>query len=595
MLESYRLIWAILTPPERQRFVLLMFLTGIMAVFEMLGVAIILPLLSVLTNPEIISTNPNLIRFSNLTGLQSETEVTIGLGILALIVILLSMVIRSFTTYVQIRFCLMRTYSISMRMLKGWLTQDYAWFLSRNSAELGQVVLSEVDIVVNKGLLPAVLLISNIFITISITVFIFLAEPFVAIGVISVLGTVYVGIYLLLRRPLLMASKNRVAANKIKVQTMQEATGGIKEIKAIGLEDYATRRFQASAIDVARYHTRSLVFARLPRYALEAVIYTGFISTILYTIIWREDGLAQMAPVFALLGMASLKLFPALQQSYQEASRLAFSAPVLAKLLQNLSSFAPPTQTEDGPRLPLARALDLRAVDYNYPNAERTTLQGLSATIPAGSRVGIVGGTGAGKTTVVDLVLGLLHPNSGQIMIDDIVLRPDNIRRWQKNIGYVPQAIFLIDDTIAANIAFGYSAGQVDMARVEHVARIARLHDFVITDLPDGYATRVGERGVRLSGGQRQRIGIARALYHDPDLLILDEATSALDNVTEREVMEAVYALGRDKTVLMIAHRLSTVENCDTILLLEQGKLAASGSYNELLETNESFRRMAKG
>jgi ABC-type multidrug transport system fused ATPase/permease subunit len=209
--------------------------------------------------------------------------------------------------------------------------------------------------------------------------------------------------------------------------------------------------------------------------------------------------------------------------------------------------------------------------------------------------VGIVGGTGAGKTTLVDLVLVLLTPDAGEIRVDGTVITEANRRAWQKTLGYVPQSIYLTDDTILGNIAFGVPKDQVDMAAVERAAKIAALHDFVLSDLPQGYETFVGERGVRLSGGQRQRIGIARALYRDPTLLIMDEATSALDNITERVVMEAVQKIRADKTIILIAHRLSTVKTCDTIFLMDRGRLMAQGSYDELLAGNEVFRRMVAG
>jgi ABC-type multidrug transport system fused ATPase/permease subunit len=214
-------------------------------------------------------------------------------------------------------------------------------------------------------------------------------------------------------------------------------------------------------------------------------------------------------------------------------------------------------------------------------------------SIAVNSTVGIVGGTGAGKTTTVDLILGLLTPASGQILVDDLEITGVNVRGWQDVIGYVPQQIYLMDDTVAANIAFGVPREQRDFAAIERAARLAELHDFVVHELPKGYNTEVGERGVRLSGGQRQRIGIARALYHDPDVLILDEATSALDNLTERAVMEAVHNLSHRKTIIMIAHRLTTVRNCDNIFLLEKGRLVAQGTYDELIAGNEAFRRMA--
>jgi ATP-binding cassette, subfamily B, bacterial PglK len=233
-------------------------------------------------------------------------------------------------------------------------------------------------------------------------------------------------------------------------------------------------------------------------------------------------------------------------------------------------------------------------VHYRYPGASRPALQNVSFDVEACTTVGIVGATGSGKTTLVDIVLGLLRPESGVIRVDGEVLEDQSVRHWQRSLGYVPQQIFLSDDSIAANIAFGLGGKDIDMAAVERAAKVANLHDFVVNELPEGYQTTVGERGVRLSGGQRQRIGIARALYRDPDLLIMDEATSALDNVTERAVMEAVHNLGRQKTIILIAHRLSTVRNCDRIFLLEHSELIASGTYDELVAQNARFRAMAE-
>jgi ABC-type multidrug transport system fused ATPase/permease subunit len=254
-------------------------------------------------------------------------------------------------------------------------------------------------------------------------------------------------------------------------------------------------------------------------------------------------------------------------------------------------------EAKDGPAAPLRlrEAIELVDVHYAYPLAERQALNGLSIRIPANTRVGIVGGTGAGKTTAVDIMLGLLDPQAGALRVDGRAITPALRRAWQSTIGYVPQHIFLTDDSVAANIAFGIPPEKIDHAAVERAARVAELHDFVMGELPEGYETFVGERGVRLSGGQRQRIGIARALYHDPDVLIMDEATSALDNLTERAVMDAVHNLGRAKTVVLIAHRLSTVRDCDTIFMLEGGRLVAEGSYDALIAENRQFRALAVG
>ena len=241
------------------------------------------------------------------------------------------------------------------------------------------------------------------------------------------------------------------------------------------------------------------------------------------------------------------------------------------------------------------RAIVLDSISYSYPENERTALKNVSLEIGACTTVGIVGGTGAGKTTLVDLVLGLLSPTEGEIRIDDTALTNANMRPWQRAIGYVPQSIYLVDDTVTRNIAFGLPTEEIDAEKVERASRLAALHDFVVNELPLGYDTIVGERGVRLSGGQRQRIGIARALYNTPSLLILDEATSALDNITEKVVIEAVENMRNEMTIVMIAHRLSTVRRCDVIHVMERGTVVASGTYDQLLEGNELFRKMAVG
>ena len=277
---------------------------------------------------------------------------------------------------------------------------------------------------------------------------------------------------------------------------------------------------------------------------------------------------------------------------------MRFSKPTLDRLYADMKAAEAnmrtlPPREKDAPALRLTERLELDDVRYSYPLAERPALDGLSLAIPARSTVGIVGGTGAGKTTAIDIVLGLLTPDAGRLLVDGMPIVAENVRAWQRSIGYVPQQIFLTDDTVSANIAFGLDAADIDQAAVERAARIAEIHDFVLREMPQGYATPVGERGVRLSGGQRQRIGIARALYHDPDVLILDEATSALDNLTEKAVMDAVHNLGHAKTIIMIAHRLSTVRACDTIFMLEHGRVVAEGSYDDLIETNRQFRALA--
>jgi ABC-type multidrug transport system fused ATPase/permease subunit len=594
VIRSYRQIWDLLTQRERLRFVILILMTMLMSVFELVGVAGILPFLTVLSRPDLIDTHWALQGFARGLGLSDHKSVQIALGLAIFAVMALGMVVRAAVTYAQIRFALARSHSLAVRLLRGYLAHDYVWYLSRNTAALSQSLLSEVDQVVKESILPAVLLISNATILVLIGGFLFLVKPMVALGATGLLVGVYLLAYLLLRRRLAHVGRQRVLNNKQRFRVVQEVSGGLKEIKMMGLEQTSLNRFRAPAEAMARYQTAGLVIARLPRFALEAVVYGGFIAMVLGIIVIRGEDIADLLPLLGLLGMSATKMFPALQQLYQEISAMRFSAAGLARLHADMREAATelPPSAATAP-LHLTRALEFRDVRFAYPAAEQPTLAGLDLAIAARSTVGIVGGTGAGKTTVIDMILGLLAPEAGEILVDGTPVTRENRRAWQQSLGYVPQAIFLTDDTVAANIAFGLPPEEIDRARVEAAARIANLHEFVTAELPQGYETVVGERGIRLSGGQRQRIGIARALYRDPDVLVLDEATSALDNLTERAVMEAVHNLGGRKTVILVAHRLSTVKDCDKIIVLERGRVVGEGSYAELVAGNDAFRRMA--
>jgi ABC-type multidrug transport system fused ATPase/permease subunit len=594
-----RMLMDLLTARERRGFLGLATIMLLVGILETAGIASILPFMAVLAEPARIEQNQQLAAVYHGLGFESVNAFLVLLGFLTFAMTMVGIAMHILSIFSISRFTTQCSYMLSCQLLEGYLSQPYSWFLNRHSADLGKAVLSEVDNVVSQSFVPAMTLLSNLVVTLFVTAFLVALQPWVALGTAVVLTTSYGLIFVVARKYLARFGQIRFAANAERYKVAQEATAGIKDVKLLGLEARYMRRFQGPARRMARVSAARTVIATAPRYLLQGVAFGGMLLIILAMLIAQSASLGAILPLLAVYAFAGLRLLPAVQQVYEQITSLRYNQPALASLHKDIMDIraraARPVEVSREP-VRLNDRLELTDVHFSYPLAEdRKALNGLSLTIPARATVGIVGGTGAGKTTAVDLMLGLLDMQQGELRVDGVPITPRNVRAWQDTIGYVPQAIFLTDDSVAANIAFGLPKEQIDHAAVERAARTAELHDFVMGELPQGYDTVVGERGIRLSGGQRQRIGIARALYHDPDVLIMDEATSALDNLTERAVMDAVHNLGHAKTIILIAHRLTTVQACDTIFMLEHGRLVAQGSYNELLDTSRKFRAMAVG
>lgn len=584
----------LLTPQERRRAWLLLGMILIMALLDVVGVASIMPFMAVLANPQVVATNTYLAAIYDALGFTATETFMFFLGVMVFVALVLSISFKALTTWSLTHFTQMRNHSLSMRLVAGYLHQPFEWFLSRHSADLGKNVLLEVQQVISGAIIPLMQALAQGAVVVAILALLLAVDSLLALYLGLGLGIAYGGIYAALRPLLTRSGKARVAANLGRFQMLSEAFGGIKEVKLAGLEQAFLNRFDGHAYRFARTQVTSTVAGQMPRYAMEIISFGGMLLVVLY-LMRTAQGLQGALPIIALYAFAGYRLMPALQLLYSHITLLRFSGPALDSLHKDLSQLAPaPIPNQYIGPLPLSQALTLANLCYRYPQAAHSAVQGLTFNIPARTTVGLVGTTGSGKTTTVDIILGLLLPQSGQLLVDGIPLTDANRRAWQRSLGYVPQQIFLADDTVAANIAFGTPKNQIDREAVKRAARIAKLHDFVTQELSQGYATLIGERGVRLSGGQRQRIGIARALYHQPQVLILDEATSALDNMTEQAVMDAVHALGREITIILIAHRLSTVRECDRIYLLDKGRLAGQGTYEELLIANADFRLMAQ-
>jgi len=589
-MQIFKKLLFFLTSRERKRAGLLLIMILIMAILDMIGVASILPFIAVLTNPDLIETNlflNNMFKFSNKLGVVNNDQFLFALGILVFALLILSLAFKAITTYVQTRFIQMREYTVSKSFVEGYLRQPYSWFLDRHSAKLGTNILSEVGRLIGGGMKPLMELISRSIASVALIILLIIVDPKLAILTSFFLGLFYGVIFFSIQNYLNLIGKKRLKSNEKRFLSISEAFGAVKEIKVSGLEQMYLKHFSNSAEIFARTQVLSSILSQLPRFFLEALAFGGIMLIILYKMT-QTGSLNNALPIISLYVFAGYRLIPSLQQIYRSFTTLTFAGPVIDKLYNNKKNLKNVLINKDEKTLDFNKSIKINNLHYNYPNASRTTLKNINLNIPAKATVGIIGPTGSGKTTIVDIILGLLEAQKGTLEVDGKIITNENLRSWQKLIGYVPQHIYLSDDTVAANIAFGIDDKHIDQIKVEKASKIAHLHQFVMNDLPQKYLTTIGERGIRLSGGQRQRIGIARALYHNPKLLILDEATSALDNETEKLVMNSINDLGNNITIIIIAHRLNTVKSCDIIFKLENGNLTGQGTFDEIINLNKS-------
>jgi len=590
--------WALLDRLERRNAfkVFAVMVVGAFASAVMVGS--VFPFLSVLSDPGMIDRVPVLAWTYEVGGFTSDYRFLVFLGIVAIGVILVSNAVLILQTWVVSRYTEMRIHAISRRLLAHYLAQPYDFFLGRHSGDMSTNILSEAEKVVQQFLRPLADLFSSLLTVLAVLITLVLVDPVVASVTTGAFFVIYGGVTLASRRYVKKMGAVRVRTNERRYRIAGEALGGVKDVKLLGREAAYVDRFNAPSVDMARANIGIGVLAQAPRYAIQIVAFGGIILLCLVLLdpqgLQNREALGRVLPIIGLLAFAGQRLMPELQKLYTSFTMMTAGSAAVDRVHGDLFGGAqrPLDRSQPAP-LGLRENLTLEGVIYAYPGAERSGLSDVSLSIRAGERIGVVGASGAGKTTLADVILGLLHPQAGEIRADSTAITPDTLRAWQRTVGYVPQDIFLTDASLSENIALGLRPDEIDQVKVERAARIAQLHDFAMAELPGGYATLIGERGVRLSGGQRQRIGIARALYHDADLIVFDEATSALDNLTEREVMASIEALPGDKTILMIAHRLSTVKVCDRIVVMAQGQVVGVGTWDELVARNAAFRSLA--
>ena len=595
--NTWKIAWDMLSGKERKMAGMVLAIAILGACAQVLMVGSIMPFLTHLSDPGAVADHPMLLRVQSWLGLETPFATALFLGLCSIGIILISSTLLLMRAYAIARFTLMRVHTISSKLLSSYLRRPYEYFLDRNSGDLGKRILAETNEIAVSFLQPAAEMVSSLIAAIFILGFIFYISPVATIsGALCVL-VLYFGIYRWAGRYLNRVGERRVEANRQRFAVISEVFGGLKDIKTSQTEQVFQNRFEKVSAITLRAQLSSRVAAQAPQFIIQGCFFSGVIIACLVVVDPEalEAGtgsLTGMLPLLGVFAFAGQRIVPELQKIYASASKISYGAAALRNVHEDLLRAEASTPLAD---LPFQKSFGLESISYRYPNADRGGISSFSAEIKKGQRIGIVGGTGAGKTTLVDLMLGLLSPKGGRLTVDGERLESSmQIEAWKRKIAYVPQSIFLLDASFAENIAFGVPSELIDHERVVACAKIAQIHDIITEQHAEGYAAMTGDRGVKLSGGQRQRIGIARALYREADLIILDEATSALDGQTERQVIQAIEALPRDITLVMIAHRLTTLKGCDRIWVLEDGKLVEDGPWARLEEVNGPFSRIIK-
>jgi ABC-type multidrug transport system fused ATPase/permease subunit len=584
-------LWRHLSSRRRLQIRFYIGLMLVSALAEVVSMGSILPFLGILIAPESVFSNNIAADFAVAWGISSANQLVLPLTVAFIMAALMAGTLRILVLWVGTRLAYICGADLSIEMYRRTLYQPYHVHLARNSSEVISGIINKVGGAVNV-LYSFLTLISSALLMVAIMLTLIAINPVVATVAFAGFGASY-GLITWMTRRRLHRNGERIAYEQTQVvKALQEGLGGIRDVLLDGTQPVYCDIYRQADYPLRRAQGNNAFIGGSPRYALEALGMV-LIAALAFVLSLQVGGILTALPVLGALALGAQRLLPALQQIYSAWATIAGSHASLADAIQMLDQPLPNVLMEPNPApLLVQKAISFNAVRFRYTSEGPWVLDDLNLTISKGTRVGIIGSTGSGKSTVLDLLMGLLIPTEGELLVDGRPLSPYLLRAWQRNIAHVPQNIYLADTTLTENIAFGVPLGSIDLDRVRQVSRQAQIADF-IESRPEGYNAFVGERGVRLSGGQRQRIGIARALYKNANVLVFDEATSALDNATEQSVMEAIEALSSDLTILLIAHRLTTVRRCDTIIELAYGRVVAQGTYEQLLECSPSFRRMA--
>ena len=597
MLKVIKQLFSLLTDKQLKQFYILQVLVVVMAFTELLGIASIAPFMALVGDISILETNTVFSEIYQFSGLNNPTDFLFYSGFFVLIMLMVSTIVSMFTIWKLSIFGARIGTEIADLLYTYYMQQSWQFHASSSSAQLTKQVSTEAARISIGIMQPLVQMNAKIVLAAFISISIVIYDPLIAILGLVIFSLAYFLLYSLVREKLAVNGDKLSEISTERFRLMNEGFGGIKDVLLLDRSHDFIESFQNSGKVFARAQGTNIAISQVPRYFIELIAFGAMISLVLLLIKLHAGNLGEVLPILAVYALAAFKLLPALQQIYSSVSQIKGNIAAFEAVKEDLERAFNSQKLINSGSSPipiyLRKSIVLKDIEFSYPGKHRVAINGVNMNIPVNSVIGLVGSSGSGKSTLIDLLLGLLTPQQGSLYIDDTRITATNKRAWQDLLGFVPQSIFLSEGTIAENIAFGIPKKDIALNKVNRALILANLSELV-AQLPDGINTKVGERGVQLSGGQRQRIGIARALYHEAEVLVFDEATSALDGITEKIVMDAIHEFSGQKTIIMIAHRLKTVEKCDLIYFMEQGKIIDYGTYQELVVRNLKFKEMAK-
>ncbi|WP_240665246.1 ABC transporter ATP-binding protein [Idiomarina sp. 29L] len=566
-----------------------------MAFAEVAGVAAIGPFMALVGDISLLHGEGVLAEIYSLSGFQNPRDFLFWLGVCVLVVLACASVIAMFTTWRLSLYAAKVGAEISTRLFKHYMSQPWLFHANGTSSELTNRISQETNRITNLVIQPLMQMNAKAVLGLVMGGAIFAFNPLVALVGLTTFSVAYVLLYKLIRSQLTRNGDDISKANQERFKLMNEGFGGIRDTLLLGRQTDFVNRFNKSSELLGNSQGVTRALAQAPRYAMELVAFGAVIFLILYLLSEYDGALSDILPVLSVYALAGFKLLPAFQQIYTSLAQVKGNMASFDSIEEDLKASLNEKTIENAAqygKLKPRNLIELEDISFSYPGNRQMALQNLSLKLPVNQVIGLVGASGSGKSTTIDILLGLIEPKTGLLKVDGIEVKERRKRAWQNNIGFVPQTIFLADSSIRENIAFGIAPDRIDEERVRKAAKLAHLED-LLDQLDEGLDTRVGERGIQISGGQRQRIGIARALYDDADVLVFDEATSALDGITEKLVMDAIHNLSGAKTIVIIAHRINTVRQCDTIYFLNNGTVQDSGTYEQLVVSNNNFKKMA--